>query len=92
MWQLNPVRQSLDHYTLCDALYTIEAPKERARVQKAVDYIVAARNPSGGWRYDVPPAGQNDTSVTAWALTVKIEIVRVAAPAARNTQSARFVR
>ncbi len=28
--------------------------------------ICAAQNPGSGWRYDLPPSGDSDTSVTAW--------------------------
>jgi hypothetical protein len=36
--------------------------------QKAVDFLVAARNPGKAWRYS-HQAGDNDTSVTTWAVT-----------------------
>jgi len=35
--------------------------------QKAVDFLVAAQNPGKGWRY-TPRCGDNDTSVTGWAV------------------------
>jgi hypothetical protein len=35
--------------------------------QRAVDFIVAAQNPGKGWRY-TKQAGDNDTSVTTWAV------------------------
>jgi hypothetical protein len=35
-------------------------------VRKATNYITRARNPYGAWRYQVPPIGENDTSVTGW--------------------------
>lgn len=38
-------------------------------LERAVTYILAARNPNGAWRYDVPPAGDNDTSVTGWMVS-----------------------
>jgi len=34
--------------------------------QNAVNTILRARNPYGAWRYDMPPIGDNDTSVTCW--------------------------
>jgi hypothetical protein len=34
----------------------------------ALNLVLEARNPYGGWRYAVPPTGENDTSVTAWAV------------------------
>lgn len=36
--------------------------------QRAANYIARARNPYGAWRYDCPPVGDNDTSVTGWML------------------------
>jgi len=38
----------------------------RDGLERAVGFILRARNPYGAWRYDVPPVGDNDTSVTAW--------------------------
>jgi hypothetical protein len=35
--------------------------------QKAVDYLLAAQNPGKGWRYTAK-SGDNDTSVTTWAV------------------------
>jgi len=35
--------------------------------QKAVNFLVAARNPGAGWRYGLRD-GETDTSVTGWAL------------------------
>jgi hypothetical protein len=39
----------------------------RAPAQKAVDFLSAAQNPGKGWRYGVH-GGENDTSVTGWAV------------------------
>lgn len=36
-------------------------------LEKAVAYLLAARNPGKGWRY-APGCGDTDTSVTSWAL------------------------
>lgn len=38
----------------------------KASVEAAVVYILRARNPYGAWRYDSPPIGDNDTSITTW--------------------------
>jgi Ca-activated chloride channel family protein len=35
--------------------------------QKAIDFLVAAQNPGKGWRYSTKP-GDNDTSVSGWAV------------------------
>jgi hypothetical protein len=35
-------------------------------IQRAAAFAERARNPYGAWRYDVPPVGDNDTSVTGW--------------------------
>jgi len=35
--------------------------------QRSIDFLVAAQNPGKGWRYSFR-AGDNDSSVTAWAL------------------------
>jgi hypothetical protein len=42
------------------------AEQLREPVQQAVVFAERARNPYGAWRYDVPPVGDNDTSVTGW--------------------------
>jgi hypothetical protein len=44
------------------------SPLLRSVVQNAVWAIQRARNPYGGWRYDAPPVGDSDTSVTGWML------------------------
>jgi Ca-activated chloride channel family protein len=35
--------------------------------QKAIEFLVAAQNPGKGWRYSAKP-GDNDTSVSGWAV------------------------
>jgi len=51
---------------VCEAYYFGKSPLIRGTAQKAVNYIHKARNPYGAWRYDVPPLGDNDTSITGW--------------------------
>lgn len=51
---------------LSEALLTSSSPLLRVVAQGAVDACEAARNPEGVWRYDIPPNGDNDTSITAW--------------------------
>jgi hypothetical protein len=51
---------------LCEAYYFSRTPIHRRAAQNAINYISQARNPYGAWRYDCPPIGDNDTSVTGW--------------------------
>jgi len=51
---------------VCEAYIGSRSPLLRATAQRAVDYVLRARNPYGAWRYDSPPSGDNDTSVTGW--------------------------
>lgn len=51
---------------VCEAYYFDKSPILKTTAQKAVNYIGKARNPYGAWRYDVPPIGDNDSSVTGW--------------------------
>ena len=41
-------------------------PLLRGPAQRATNFISRARNPYGAWRYEVPPDGDNDSSVTGW--------------------------
>lgn len=51
---------------LCEAYYASKSPLLKGTCQKAINYINRARNPYSAWRYDEPPLGLNDTSVTGW--------------------------
>jgi len=42
-------------------------PRVRLAAQRAVDYLLAAQNPGMAWRYS-SKCGDNDTSVTFWAV------------------------
>jgi hypothetical protein len=55
----------------------------RKEAQKAVDFLVAAQNSGRGWRYTAQ-AGDNDTSVTGWAVMAlkSAEISGLAVPRA----------
>lgn len=55
---------------VCEAYYLDKSIILKGRAQKAVNYILRARNPYGVWRYDSPPNGDNDTSITAWMMQV----------------------
>lgn len=48
-------------------VHTLDRPPALSEsVQLAVHYIGRSRNPYGVWRYDSPPTGDNDSSVTTW--------------------------
>jgi hypothetical protein len=52
---------------LCEAFGLSADPKLKVAAQKAIDYIVAAQDPTGGgWRYT--PRSGGDTSVVGWQL------------------------
>ena len=53
---------------VCEAFYFSKSPLIKRTAQMAINYIQRARNPYGAWRYDVPPIGDNDTSVTGWMI------------------------
>ncbi len=40
--------------------------------QRAIDFVLAARNQGAAWRYAYPPDGTNDTSVTGWMVAALI--------------------
>jgi hypothetical protein len=51
---------------LCEAYAMTRDPALRDAAQKAIDFIVAAQHPSGGWRY--APRQNGDTSVFGWQI------------------------
>ena len=51
---------------MCEAYYFSKNPILKGTTQKAINFISRARNPYGAWRYESPPNGDQDTSVTGW--------------------------
>ena len=52
--------------TLCEAYALSKDEKLRDPAQKAIDFVVKAQSPDGGWRYQ--PGRDSDTSVVGWQL------------------------
>jgi len=58
---------SIAALALCEAYYSDKGnPLLKKAAQNSINYISRARNPYYAWRYEVPPNGDNDTSVTGW--------------------------
>lgn len=57
---------------LCRALATTPSDRLREVCTEAVGFISRMRNPYGAWRYDYPPTGESDTSVTGWMVEALI--------------------
>jgi len=53
---------------MCDAFAMTKNPRYRKPAEDGTAFILNARNPGAGWRYD-PRGGESDTSVTAWCVT-----------------------
>ncbi|MFT7669205.1 MAG: antitoxin component YwqK of YwqJK toxin-antitoxin module [Planctomycetota bacterium] len=52
---------------ICEAYALCGSAALRSVAERAVSYLDGARNSKEVWRYDVPPTGDNDTSMTGWA-------------------------
>ncbi len=52
---------------MAEAYGMTKSPLIKDSAQRGIDYLVKAQNPGFGWRYKVQP-GDNDTSVTGWAV------------------------
>ena len=57
---------SIASLAMCEAYYFSKNPILKGTTQKAINFISRARNPYGAWRYESPPNGDQDTSVTGW--------------------------
>jgi len=53
-------------FALIDVYALTGAPALAEPSRRALAFTQAARNPDKAWRYDIPPKGDNDTSVTVW--------------------------
>ena len=59
---------SIATLAMCETYYIDKSILLKTKAQKAINYISRARNPYGVWRYEVPPNGENDSSVTGWMI------------------------
>ncbi len=53
---------------LAENYYDSHNPFQKLQTQRAMNFIGKARNPYGGWRYEVPSDGETDTSITGWMI------------------------
>jgi hypothetical protein len=51
---------------LCETYLRTSDPRLKAPAQRAINYIVDAQGPNGGWRYT--PKMNGDTSITCWMM------------------------
>jgi formylglycine-generating enzyme required for sulfatase activity len=61
-----PYHHALATLALCKAAQTSRSVVLRRAAQSATNYLLISRNPYAAWRYDFPPSGDNDSSVTGW--------------------------
>jgi hypothetical protein len=57
---------SIATLAMCETYYFSKNPILKGTTQRAINFISRARNPYGAWRYESPPNGDQDTSVTGW--------------------------
>lgn len=60
--------QALGALALAEGVRYLGDPLLAKRAQSAINFLLKARNPYGAWRYSTPADGDNDTSVTGWAI------------------------
>lgn len=51
----------------CEGYRLTRSPRLERPARRAVEFLLSARNPGGGWRY-APGRGDNDSIVTGWAV------------------------
>src|SRR5678816_2448666 len=62
--------QMIASLAVCEAYGLSGNQTLKKNAQRAVAFIQSARNPYKAWRYQVPPIGENDTSVSGWGMMV----------------------
>jgi len=61
---------------LAEAAFFSDDGALRTATRNALAPIRATRNPYGAWRYDMPPTGESDTSVTGWMVAALVSAER----------------
>jgi hypothetical protein len=59
---------ALATYALAEAAALTGLSGLEQKLRSAVAFLLRGQNPYLAWRYEIPPDGENDTSVTAWAV------------------------
>lgn len=70
---------------LCKAAQNSPSTALRDACTRGANYIARARNPYGAWRYEVPPNGENDTSVTGWMVRAVLAAEELGVPVDRES-------
>jgi len=60
--------QGMATLAMCEAAGLSGDEQLREIAQRGLDYLVKTQTPEGGWNYRGDPAGDSDTSVSAWAV------------------------
>ena len=71
--------QAISIWAICEAMdrASIDSEECLVAVRKGVSVIASARNRRGGWRYELAPNGDQDTSLTTWCVLALASAQRV---------------
>lgn len=71
--------QAISIWAICEAMDRVSIDSEEClvAVRKGLSVIASARNRRGGWRYELAPNGDQDTSLTTWCVLALASAQRV---------------